>query len=161
MSGTVSGRHAREEPGRAPEASGATPPADEDWAILVAAARTVRDRSYSPYSRYPVGAAARTDSGRIVTGCNVENASFGLTLCAECGVLSQLHATGGGRITALVCVDAADVPILPCGRCRQLLVEHADPETPVLSPEGPIALGELLPHQWKLTEPTQHGRRAR
>src|SRR5260370_42693049 len=92
-----------------------------DWPALRAAAREAMANAYAPYSKYPVGAAALVDDGRIVSGCNVENASYGLTLCAECGLVSALHASGGGRLTAFACVDGAGAPRRPCGRCRQLL----------------------------------------
>ena len=81
-----------------------------------------------PYSDYPVGAAGLVDDGRVLTACNVENASYGLTLCAECGLVSALHATGGGRLVAVACVDGRGEPLVPCGRCRQLLHEHGGPE---------------------------------
>src|SRR5258705_9941749 len=80
--------------------------------------------AYVPYSRFPVGVAGLVDDGRTVVGCNVENASYGLGLCAECGLVSSLHATGGGRLVAVSCVDGAGNPLMPCGRCRQLLWEN-------------------------------------
>jgi cytidine deaminase len=91
---------------------------------LDALATDAAQRAYAPYSRLKVGAAAVVDDGRIVTGCNVENASYGLGLCAECGLVSALHATGGGRLVELVCVDGDGHRLTPCGRCRQLLYEH-------------------------------------
>lgn len=112
-----------------------------DWGALREAARRVAERAYVPYSRFPVGAAGLVDDGRVLTGCNVENASYGLTLCAECGLLSALHATGGGRFVAVACVDGKGEPLVPCGRCRQLLHENGGPE--MLVNERP--LGELLP----------------
>lgn len=115
------------------------------WDELLAAAREMTTRSYAPYSKYPVGAAGTADDGRLVTGCNVENASYGLTLCAECGLISQLIATGGGRLAALCCVDASGTVIMPCGRCRQLLWEHGGPDLQVLTPNGPQAICDLLP----------------
>lgn len=115
------------------------------WDELLAAAREMTTRSYAPYSKYPVGAAGTADDGRLVTGCNVENASYGLTLCAECGLISQLIATGGGRLAALCCVDASGTIIMPCGRCRQLLWEHGGPDLQVLTPNGPQAICDLLP----------------
>ena len=90
----------------------------------------------SPYSHYPVGAAALVDDGRIVTGCNVENASYGVTLCAECGLVSSLAAGGGGRLVAFACVDALGAALMPCGRCRQLLWEHGGPELLIDTPTG-------------------------
>jgi cytidine deaminase len=102
-------------------------------------------RAYAPYSQYPVGAAAVVDDGRIVTGCNVENASYGLALCAECGMVSSLHASGGGRLLAMCCVDRRGEALMPCGRCRQLLWEHGGPDCLVDTPHGPQPLSVLLP----------------
>lgn len=115
------------------------------WSGLTAAAVQVSARAYAPYSRFRVGAAARVDDGRVVVGCNVENAGYGVALCAECGVVSSLHATGGGRLTHLVCVNGAAAVILPCGRCRQLLWENGGPELQVLTRRGPRPMAELLP----------------
>ncbi|MGV3759947.1 MAG: cytidine deaminase [Actinomycetota bacterium] len=112
-----------------------------DWGQLRAAARSAAERAYVPYSRYPVGVAGLVDDGRVLTACNVENASYGLTLCAECGLVSTLHATGGGRLVAVACVDGKGDDLVPCGRCRQLLHEHGGPE--LLFNERPLA--ELLP----------------
>jgi cytidine deaminase len=117
-----------------------------DWAVLRAAAVEAMRRAYAPYSKFLVGAAALVDDGRIVSGCNVENASYGMTLCAECGVVSALHAGGGGRLVALSCVDAAGEPLMPCGRCRQLLWEHGGPECLIDAPGAPRRLAELLPY---------------
>nr|WP_149360826.1 cytidine deaminase [Lolliginicoccus suaedae] len=117
-----------------------------DWKTLRSAAIETMRNAYAPYSRFPVGAAATTTDGRIITGCNVENISFGLTLCAECSVVSQLHTTGGGRLAALACVDSRGEYLMPCGRCRQLLHEHGGPTMLIGAPGGPIPLGELLPH---------------
>jgi cytidine deaminase len=97
---------------------------DIDWDALRRAAHEVGASAYAPYSELRVGAAALTDRGTIVTGCNVENASYGLSLCAECGLVSALHASGGGRLVELVCVDGDGNRLAPCGRCRQLLFEH-------------------------------------
>ena len=118
-----------------------------DWTGLVAAARDAAKSAYVPYSSYPVGAAALVDDGRLVTGCNVENASYGLTLCAECGLVSSLIASGGGRLLAFVCVNGVGELVTPCGRCRQLLMEHGGPGLAILSPEGECPLKDLLP-QW-------------
>jgi cytidine deaminase len=118
---------------------------DFDWAALRRAAVDAMGRAYAPYSRFPVGAAAVTEDGRVVTGCNVENASYGLSLCAECGVVSRLFDSGGGRLVALSCVDSEGVPLAPCGRCRQLLVEVGGEELEIDSAGGPRRLGELLP----------------
>jgi len=119
--------------------------ADFDWAALTAAAVDVSARAYAPYSRFPVGAAARVDDGRVVVGCNVENAAYGVVLCAECGVVSQLHATGGGRLTHFVCVNGEGEVIMPCGRCRQLLFEHGGRELLLLTVSGVRRMDEVLP----------------
>src|SRR6476469_2463167 len=99
-----------------------------EWDELRAAAVEVMGHAYAPYSRYAVGAAARVDDGRTVVGCNVENAAYGVALCAECGLVSQLHLTGGGRLTAFTCCDKDGAVLMPCGRCRQLLWENGGPE---------------------------------
>jgi cytidine deaminase len=116
-----------------------------DWDALRAAARNAMTHAYAPYSNYPVGAAALVDDGRVVAGCNVENASYGLGLCAECGLVSALHATGGGRLVAFACVDGAGEPLVPCGRCRQLLYEHGGPDLLLATPDGVLTLREMLP----------------
>ena len=116
-----------------------------DWTVLIDAAITAAESAYVPYSKYPVGAAALTDDGRIITGCNVENASYGLTLCAECGLVSALCLSGGGRLTAFTCVKGNHDIITPCGRCRQLLLEHGGPNLAVLSPDGECIVADLLP----------------
>ena len=118
---------------------------DVDWDRLRREATAVMARAYAPYSRYPVGAAALVDDGRIVTGCNVENASYGVGLCAECGVASNLAASGGGRLVALVCVDSKGELLAPCGRCRQVLMEFGGREMLLDRPGGRRTLGELLP----------------
>ncbi|MDE3724098.1 MULTISPECIES: cytidine deaminase [Nocardiopsis] len=120
-------------------------PADVDWAALRAAAREAMTHAYAPYSEYPVGAAALVDDGRTVSGCNVENASYGLALCAECGLVSTLHATGGGRLVAFACVDGRGETLMPCGRCRQLLYEHGGPDLLVDTPEGILTMDRVLP----------------
>jgi cytidine deaminase len=117
-----------------------------DWSTLRQAAIDVMGRAYAPYSKFPVGAAALVDDGRVVVGCNVENAAYGVVLCAECGVVSSLHATGGGRLIALSCVDGAGAPLMPCGRCRQLLWENGGPTCLIDHATGPISMAELLPH---------------
>lgn len=116
-----------------------------DWAALRAAAVDVAARAYAPYSRLRVGAAGLTRDGRVVTGCNVENASFGLTLCAECGLVSAMHAAGGTLLTAVAVVAGDGAPLLPCGRCRQLLLEAGGPALLVDTASGPVPLAELLP----------------
>ncbi|MFV0257157.1 MAG: cytidine deaminase [Acidimicrobiales bacterium] len=115
------------------------------WDRLRTEARAVADRAYSPYSGFRVGAAALVDDGRIVTGCNVENISHGLTLCAECGLVSDLMATGGGRLVAVVVVSGSGAPCTPCGRCRQLLHEHGGDDL-LVDGDGTVRrLEELLP----------------
>lgn len=117
-----------------------------DWTGLLATARDAATRAYAPYSGFPVGAAGLVDDGRVVVGCNVENASYGLTLCAECALVSQLHLTGGGRLVAMICVArAGDRVLSPCGRCRQLLSEHGGPDLLVGTTTGPVRLATLLP----------------
>jgi cytidine deaminase len=118
---------------------------DVDWPALHDEAIAAMGKAYAPYSKFPVGAAALVDDGRVITGCNVENASYGLTLCAECGLVSALHATGGGRLVAFACVDAAGQPLMPCGRCRQLLYEHGGPDLLVQTPQGVLTMVEVLP----------------
>jgi cytidine deaminase len=116
-----------------------------DWETLRQAAIAASANSYSPYSKFPVGVAAFTDDGRVVSGANVENASYGLTLCAECSMVSHLYATGGGRLTAAFCVDGHGDALMPCGRCRQLLYEHGGPELLVMTPEGVQTMAQILP----------------
>lgn len=116
-----------------------------DWQALRGAAQEVMPRAYVPYSKFPVGAAALTDSGSIVVGCNVENASYGVTLCAECSLVSALFATGGGRLVAFTCCDGEGAVLMPCGRCRQLLWEHGGPELLVETPRGVLPMTEVLP----------------
>ena len=118
---------------------------DIDWAALRRAALEAMGNAYAPYSQFPVGAAALVDDGRIVVGCNVENASYGLGLCAECGLVSQLQATGGGRLTHFSCVDGRGRPLVPCGRCRQLLYEFGGPDLLLDTPEGVLTLDAMLP----------------
>jgi cytidine deaminase len=96
-----------------------------NWDALRAKANQAMQKAYVPYSKFAVGAAALTEDGRVVSGCNIENASYGLTLCAECSLVSELFATGGGRLVAFTCVDAHGNVLMPCGRCRQLLFEHS------------------------------------
>ena len=116
-----------------------------DWDALRSAARAVCERAYAPYSAFPVGAAALVDDGRVVVGCNVENAAYGVTLCAECGLVSDLVAGGGGRLVAFACVDGHGRPLMPCGRCRQLLWEHGGPELLVDTPAGVETMAAVLP----------------
>ncbi len=123
-----------------------------DWAMLRAAATEVAGQAYAPYSKLRVGAAGQTPDGRVVTGCNVENASYGLTLCAECGLVSALHATGGGTLQAVAVVAGDGAPLLPCGRCRQLLLEAGGPDLLVDTDSGPLPLSALLPAAFSGTD---------
>lgn len=116
-----------------------------NWNVLHDAAKAIMTKAYAPYSNFPVGVAAFVDDGRIVSGCNVENASYGLALCAECGLISELIATGGGRLTAVLCVDAHGNYLSPCGRCRQLLFEHGGKDLLFMTPEGAQSMSHLLP----------------
>jgi cytidine deaminase len=117
----------------------------EPWERLKEAAVAAMRHAYAPYSEYSVGAAALADDGRLLSGCNVENASYGVGLCAECGLVSQLHLTGGGRLTHVVCVDGAGEVLMPCGRCRQLLWENGGPEMEILTGSGVRRMTEVLP----------------
>ncbi len=116
-----------------------------DWDVLHQAAVDSLAHAYVPYSQFPVGAAALVDDGRIISGCNVENASYGLTLCAECALVSSLHMTGGGRLLAFACVDGNGEPLMPCGRCRQLLREHAAPGMLLATVSGIRTMEQVLP----------------
>jgi cytidine deaminase len=118
---------------------------DFDWAALQAEAVAAMRHAYAPYSDFPVGAAALVDDGRLVTGCNVENASYGVALCAECGLVSQLHITGGGRLTHVTCVNGKSEVIMPCGRCRQLLFENGGPDLLLMTVSGVKRMDEVLP----------------
>jgi cytidine deaminase len=118
---------------------------DATWASLRGEAVDVMRRAYAPYSRFPVGAAALVDDGRVVVGCNVENAAYGVTLWAECGLVSSLHAGGGGRLVAFTCCDARGERLMPCGRCRQLLWEHGGADLLVDTPSGVRPMSEVLP----------------
>ena len=115
------------------------------WAELRAAAKEALTHSYSPYSNYPVGAAALVDDGRIVSGANVENASYGVTLCAECGLVSALAMSGGGKLVAFDCVDGHGATLMPCGRCRQLLYEHSAHGMLLNTVSGIKTIDEVLP----------------
>jgi cytidine deaminase len=116
-----------------------------DWDALNQQALSAMKNAYAPYSKFPVGVAALVDDGRIISGCNVENASYGLTLCAECGLVSTLIATGGGRLIAFSCVDSHGNALMPCGRCRQLLFEHGGGALQMKTDTGVKPLSELLP----------------
>lgn len=115
------------------------------WDALREAAIEAMGKAYVPYSKFPVGAAALVDDGRIVNGCNVENASYGLTLCAECSLVSALTMTGGGRLVAFYCVDGSSNVLMPCGRCRQLLFEHSAPGMILETVSGRRTIEQVLP----------------
>lgn len=131
---------------------GVMDPAGVDWAALREAAVAAMQRAYAPYSRFPVGVAGLVDDGRVVTGCNVENASYGISLCAECGMVSALHASGGGRLTAVVCVDQHGADLMPCGRCRQLLWEHGGPACLVHTVGGIQPMSQILPEAFDVDD---------
>ena len=116
-----------------------------DWQLLEKTAIAAMESAYAPYSKFPVGVAALVDDGRIISGCNVENASYGLTLCAECGLVSNLILSGGGRLVAFLCVDLNKNYLMPCGRCRQLLQEHGGSKLLMMTDQGIKPLAELLP----------------
>jgi cytidine deaminase len=116
-----------------------------DWGRLREAAYAAMQKAYVPYSHFPVGAAALVDDGRVVSGCNIENASYGVTLCAECSLVSELVMTGGGLLTAFACVDGDGRVLMPCGRCRQLLVEHAAPGMVLETVSGLRTIDQVLP----------------
>lgn len=116
-----------------------------DWAALRAAATTAMEHAYVPYSQFPVGAAALTDDGRIVSGCNIENASYGVTLCAECSLVTDLIMGGGGHLVAFACVDGNGDVLMPCGRCRQLLYEHSAEGMVLDTVSGFKTIDEVLP----------------
>ena len=118
---------------------------DINWDLLRSEALGAMKKAYAPYSKFPVGVAALVDDGRIITGCNVENASYGLTLCAECGLVSSLIATGGGRLVAFACVDISGNALMPCGRCRQLLFEHSAKGMIVETVSGFKTIDEVIP----------------
>jgi len=116
-----------------------------DWDALRAAAADALGHAYVPYSKFPVGVAALVDDGRMITGANVENASYGLTLCAECALVSSLHMTGGGKLVAFACVDGHGNALMPCGRCRQLLYEHSAEGMLLATVSGVKTIDEVLP----------------
>ena len=116
-----------------------------DWQALTQRAIDVLPHSYSPYSEFPVAAAAICDDGRIITGVNVENASYGLGLCAECSLVSELFRTGGGKLVAFACVDGRGEALMPCGRCRQLLYEHSAEGMLLQTISGIKTINEVLP----------------
>jgi cytidine deaminase len=118
---------------------------DVDWEALRTAAREVMTRAYAPYSGFRVGAAGLVDDGRVVAGCNVENAAYGVALCAECGMVSALHAGGGGRLVAVVCVGPDGEAVMPCGRCRQLLWENGGASMLLETARGVVPMTQVLP----------------
>ncbi|WP_106297167.1 cytidine deaminase [Knoellia remsis] len=118
---------------------------DVDWEALREKAVRMTQRAYAPYSNFVVGVAGLVDDGRVVAGCNVENAAYGVTLCAECGMVSELHATGGGRLLAVFCVGGDGEALMPCGRCRQLLWENGGPSCLLMTPEGVRTMEQILP----------------
>lgn len=116
-----------------------------DWELLRTKATQAMKSAYAPYSDFPVGVAALVDDGRIITGCNVENASYGVGLCAECGLVSNLIISGGGKLVAVACVDRHGNALMPCGRCRQLLWEHGGASCLLDSVSGIKPMSEILP----------------
>lgn len=118
---------------------------DSQWAELRQVAIDAMGRAYAPYSHFPVGAAAIVDDGRFVSGCNVENASYGVGLCAECSLVSELAMTGGGKLVAFTCVDGKGQTLMPCGRCRQLLYEHSAPGMLLETASGVKTIDDVLP----------------
>jgi cytidine deaminase len=128
-----------------------------DWDALREKATEAMHHAYAPYSKFPVGAAAVVDDGRIVTGCNVENASYGVGLCAECGLVSALRSSGGGRLVAFTCVDGHGELLMPCGRCRQLLFEFGGEELLVETVDGPKRMAEILPYAFGPDDLTRMG----
>jgi len=116
-----------------------------DWDSLRARANEIALNAYVPYSKFPVGVAALVDDGRVIVGCNVENASYGLTLCAECALVSTLHMTGGGKLVAFTCVDGHGNILMPCGRCRQLLFEHSAEGMLLETVSGIKTIDEVIP----------------
>ena len=129
-------------PPRQPAGAGQS---DVDWPALKAAAVDAMQKAYVRYSKFPVSAAALTSAGRIVSGCNVENASYGLTLCAECTLVGNLHMTGGGLLRAFYCVDGGGNVLMPCGRCRQLLYEFRAPGMELMTTQGIKTMDQVLP----------------
>jgi cytidine deaminase len=125
---------------------------DVDWPALRARARELTTHAYAPYSHFPVGAAALVDDGRVVAGCNVENAAYGVTLCAECGLISDLVASGGGRLVAFTCANGNGDRLMPCGRCRQLLWEHGGADLLVDTPAGLMTMDQVLPMAFGVAE---------
>jgi len=119
------------------------------WSQLEAAAAVALSQAYAPYSKYRVGSAAMTSDGRMISGCNIENAAYGVTLCAECSMVGQLFATGGGTLEYFVCFgqleDGELELITPCGRCRQLLFEHRGADLRIKTARAIVGIDDLLP----------------
>jgi len=130
-----------------------------DWGALRDAAAEAMTHAYVPYSRFPVGAAALVTDGRIVSGCNVENASYGVTLCAECGLVSALHLSGGGQLVAFICVNGEGEILMPCGRCRQLLYEHSVAGMLLETVSGIRTIDEVLPDAFGPRQLEEYGAR--
>ena len=118
---------------------------EADWELLHSTAVEAMGRAYAPYSKFPVGVAGLAADGRVLSGCNVENASYAVGLCAECGLISDLVRAGGGRLIAVWCVDSQGETLMPCGRCRQLLWEHGGSECFIRTPKGDLSLADILP----------------
>ncbi len=133
------------EPGATVAAGRHTRPESVDWEALHTRAVDLMHRAYAPYSHFPVGVAGLVDDGRVVAGCNVENAAYGVGLCAECGMVSDLHASGGGRLVAVYCVGGDGEALMPCGRCRQLLWENGAAGCLLMTPEGVLTMRDVLP----------------
>ena len=129
---------------------------DVDWDALRCRAHELTKRAYVPYSHFPVGVAAAVSDGRVIVGCNVENAAYGVALCAECGLVSALHAGGGGRLIAVYCVGGDGEPLLPCGRCRQLLWENGGRDCQVMTPLGVKSMADLLPQAFGAADLAEH-----
>lgn len=127
------------------EVNGRVEMSDVNWDELRDVAKVAIKNAYVPYSKFPVGVAAIVDDGRVISGCNVENASYGLTLCAECALVSSLHMTGGGKLVAFTCVDGHGNILMPCGRCRQLLFEHSAPGMLLETVSGIKTIDEVIP----------------
>ena len=142
--GGPASRHTSDPSGGA-DPTGRSEPGQPDWEALRRRAVEMMERAYAPYSHFPVGVAGLVDDGRVVAGCNVENAAYGVGLCAECGMVSELHATGGGRLEAVYCVGRDGQPLMACGRCRQLLWENGGPSCLVMTPEGVLPMSQVLP----------------
>ena len=120
---------------------------------LLEAALAARERAYAPYSKFLVGAAVRVESGKIYTGCNVENASYGLTVCAERNALFSAVGAGERKFTALCVVSDTEEPISPCGACRQVMAEFKVPCIILANLKGDVkeyTLEELLPYGFTL-----------